>query len=457
MSPNAFARFWRTDLTRECFLLYVPRDDLQSLRFSCKVIADNIAPTLFKRLEIHFTTNTFSRRARMCALDRIGHHVQHLTFIMPHHNDTFLPPILHPGTLEEVTFIYQPRLNNSRPHSSSSSSSSSTASRYGSWEINDLLVKQYPPLFHAATNVDAFSRAIGAMPNLRHLHISCAGQHAGQRYRRDIVDYALISLKLAVEAANPTQLDTLTLAPIHPSAIFYLRPQISIGSLPSSTRVWKRVKSLHVEMESFGYGHDQHSDHLKILHSYLHVFQSLERLHFDWIGDKGPCPLSLHTEPCISRPTSLDCSKACPVFSTKSPCRPLKFRHLKSLRLRNASLDADQASAFIMTHRKVLHEFQFDGCHLRSGTWDDALAPLTRIVGNDSWKQKQEEMMDVPIMLSPVEEKSEIECVQDHLWDDVLRRGKGLQALRKVSLRTKDLLLPEQVRRLLRTARVGWH
>ncbi|ETI19745.1 hypothetical protein G647_08758 [Cladophialophora carrionii CBS 160.54] len=455
MSSTTFVKFWRTDLTRDCFLSYVAQDDLRSLRLACKVFADDIAPALFKNLKIRFSANTFSRRARRCALDRIGPHVRHLSFIMPHSTETFLPPLLIPGTLDEVTFLYEPRVDNSRPHSSSSSSSSSSTSKYGSWEMNDLLVKQYPPLFHAATNVDAFFQAISAMPGLRHLHVSCPGQLAGQRYRKDVVDYALISLRLAIEAANPSQLETLTLAPIHPSAIFYLRPQLSIGSLPSSARVWRRIKSLNIEMDSFRYGRDQPSDHLKILHSYLQTLQSLENLTFQWLGEKGPCPLSLHTEPCTSRPTSLDCSQACPDSSAKSPCRPLKFPRLKAMHLSNATFDADQASAFIMSHRKVLHEFQFDRCRLRSGTWDDALAPLTRIVGDNGWKQKQEEVMDVPIMLSPTDEKSELECVHEHLWDDVFRKSKGLQALRKMSLKTKGLL-PEQVRRLLRNARVAW-
>ncbi|KAH0837540.1 hypothetical protein AYO21_05028 [Fonsecaea monophora] len=456
MSSTAFAAFWRTDLVRECFLSHVHKDDLPSLRLVSKSLAGDVAPTLFKNLEIRFSTNILSRRSRMSALKRIGIHVQRLSFIMPHHSDTFLPPLLVPGTLEEVTFMYEPRINTSRPNSSSScSSSSSSASKYGSWEMNDLLVKQYPPLFHAATNVDSFFHAVSSMPRLQHLHVSCPSQPAGQRYRKDIVDYALISLRVAVEAAKLSQLESLTLAPIHPAAVFYLRPQLSIGSSPASSRVWKGIKSLVIEMDSFEYGRNQPSDHLKILHSYLQTFQALEHFEFQWLGSKGPCPLALHTEPCTSRPTSLDCSKACPDASARSPCRPLKFRHLKSMRLINASLDAAQASGFIMSHRKVLHEFQFDRCHLRSGTWDDALAPLTRIVGNDSWKQKQEEVMDVPIMLSPVNEKTEMECVQEHLWDDVLRKSKGFQTLRKVSLKSKELL-PE-VRRLLRNARLAWH
>jgi hypothetical protein len=126
------------------------------------------------------------------------------------------------------------------------------------------------------------------------------------------------------------------------------------------------------------------------------------------------------------------------------------------MHLRNASLDASQASGFVMSHRKVLHEFEFDQCHLRTGTWDDALAPLTQVVGKDYGKKKQEEVMDVPIMLSPVDEKAEMDCVREQLWNDLPRRNRGLKVLRRVSLRTKDML-PEQVKRLLRTARVAWH
>lgn len=436
---------------------FLPRDDLRSLRLVCNEFAADAAPLLFRRLDVHFTTNTFSRRSRMSALERVGHHVRTLSFVMPHHARTFLPPLLVLGTLDEVTFLYEPHINTSRPSSSgSSATSSSTSSNYGSPQMNDLLVKQYPPLFHAATDVDSFFRAFSVLPKLRHLQISCPGQPPGQRYRRDIVDYALISLRLAIETANPPHLETLTLAPIHPAAVLHLRPHLALGSTPASSRLWSRIKKLDIEMDSFEYGRDQPSDHLKILHSYLQTLQSLEDLRFRWIGNKGPCPLALHIEPCTSRATPLFGSNACPNSSTKSPFRPLKFRHLKTMFLSNASLDASQASGFIMSHRKVLHEFQFDSCHLRSGTWDDALAPLTRIIGNDSWKGVEEEVMDVPLVLSPIEEKTEMECVAEPLWNDVLRKNRGFEALRKVGLRTRGMV-PEQVRRLLRTARVAWH
>jgi hypothetical protein len=124
------------------------------------------------------------------------------------------------------------------------------------------------------------------------------------------------------------------------------------------------------------------------------------------------------------------------------------------MRIRNATFDASQASGFIMSHRKVLREFQFDKCHLRSGTWDDALAPLTKISGSEAWK-KPEEVMDIPIMLNQVTGRSKMECVQGPMWDDVCRNNRGMQVLRRFGLRTKEFV-PEHVKRLLRTARAPW-
>ena len=113
-----------------------------------------------------------------------------------------------------------------------------------------------------------------------------------------------------------------------------------------------------------------------------------------------------------------------------------------------------------MLHRKVLQEFDFDHCTLRTGTWDEALAPLSRITGNDEWKKDQstppEEYMDVPLVLSPVEEKCEVECIVTKLWEDeYLERNRGLRTLRLLGMKTRHAL-PLQVKRLLSRARLGW-
>ena len=453
MTSDAFLKFWRNDLTRYNYLSYVVQEDQKSLRLVGSELAADIAPLLFSTINLHFTANSFARQARQLALERIGYHVKTFVFIMPHSPETFLPPLIAPDTLEEINVLYEPKLFNSRPSSASSSSSSS---KYGSWEINDLLIKHYPPLFHAATNVPALARAMVAMPNLRELHISCPSQGQGQRYRRDVVDYALISLRIAVEQANPPMLQTLALKHIHPAAAFYLRPQVSYGASPASTRVWRRIKNLDVAMESFPFGRDSPSDHLKGLHTYLQSFTSLEHLSFRWLGDKGPSPLSLDAEPCTSRPASLDCAKACPKSCALPSCKPIKFQRLQSMQLEHATLDASQAAAFINLHRKVLHEFQFDDCHLRSGTWDDALAPLSHIAGNDKWKSKQEEVMDVPLVLVSVQERGSVDCVRSRLWEDPALKRKGYEALKKMSLKTKGMV-PSHVKRFFRSSRVGWY
>jgi hypothetical protein len=455
MESPVFSKFWSTDLTRECLLSFVPQDDLKQLRLVCRSFANNVASELFRDLVVHFGTNTFSRRARLTALESIGHHVRTMTFDMPHTPSTFLPPLIAPDTLEELTFIYEPHTKVSRP-SSAASASSASSSKYGSWDIDDLLIKHYPPIFHAATNIQAFARAVRALPYIRQLNISCPGQEPGQRYRRDAVDYALVSLRVAIEQVNPSRLERLALNPIHPGAIFSLRPQASYGSSPASTRIWKRIKCLEISMASFSFGRDSPADHLKALHTYLQSFNSLEHFAFTWIGDRGPCPLSLDAEPCTSRPSSLDVANACPKSCILPSCKPIRFRRLKTMRLRNAIFDASQAETFVVLHRKILHEFSFDECSLRSGTWEEVLSPLSHVHGRYKERPRvQEEVMDVPLLLSPVDTNVEAECVQSKLWEDISVQNTGMQTLRSIGSRTKALV-PGHVKRLLRAARLAW-
>ena len=453
MPSAAFLKFWRTDLTRENLLSHTSKEDSASLRLVCHDFSVKVAPQLFSDIHIPFNANTFTRLARTAALDRIGYYVKTCTFHMPHTPDTFLPPLLDPITGQEQSFLYEPSLTKSRPPSSSSNAS---GPKYGSWEMNDLLVKQYPPIFHAATNIPSFIRAFNAMPFLRHLRISCPGQPSGQLYRRDAVDYALISLRIALERAVVPELDTLSLQPIHPGAVLYLRPQLSIGSTPASIRRWRAIKNLHIEMDGFAFGPSHANDHLKLLHSYLRSFPSLHRLTFRWLGTKGPSPISLATEPCIAAPSALHRSSACSVSSAKPPFQPLRLRRLEHLVIENAIVDASQISTFIMSHRKVLHEFKFEDCQLRSGDWDAALAPLSKIVGHDRWKQKQEEVMDVPIVLkqTPVVE----ECIPGGLWDDTRKHSRGFNALKRASARTRGMLGAgeEGLKKLLRASTLAW-
>ena len=443
MPSAAFVKFWRTDLTRECFLAYVPQDDLLALRLAGRDTAGPVAQYLFADIKVNFNTNCFSRNARLRALESIGHHVRTFTFNMPHTSDTFLPPLIDPISGIEQKFFYKPDLENSRP---SSSSSRLSAPKYGSWDMNDLLIKQYPLLFHAATNIPSFMRAIAAMPSLRHLRISCPGQDSNHRYRKSIVDYALISVRIALEHVCPKELQSLSLQDIHPSTLQNLRPAMSIGSNPSSTKIWRRITALTIEMEAWPVSSEDKTDHLKILHSYLQAFPSLSSLNFAWLGEtKGPLPLALDLEPCITHPAPVPDDSQCPPTKTsrlgtssdgKPALRPLRLKSLLSTRITNATLDAAQAADFPLRHRRHLREFDYSNCTLRSGTWDDALEPLvTRCRGSRRRvKTKTNEVMEVPIVFSGSEEdigsrthassgtsrpsaSDDSECVREHLWE----------------------------------------
>ncbi|EER43986.1 conserved hypothetical protein [Histoplasma capsulatum H143] len=73
MSPAAaFFQFWWTDLTRDAFLASLPKEDLLSMRLVCHDFAYRTAPVLFKEVDVEFRNGTFTRPARMAALERIG-------------------------------------------------------------------------------------------------------------------------------------------------------------------------------------------------------------------------------------------------------------------------------------------------------------------------------------------------------------------------------------------------
>ncbi|QSS63271.1 hypothetical protein I7I51_00328 [Histoplasma capsulatum] len=437
MSPAAaFFQFWWTDLTRDAFLASLPKEDLLSMRLVCHDFAYRTSPVLFKEVDVEFRNGTFTRPARMAALERIGKYIKTLNFKMPHSPETFLPPLLDPVTGEEQTFVYEPQVYASCPAASRLS-----YPRYGTWEMTELLTKQYPPLFHAVTNVPSFIRAFSAMTSLRHLRVSCDGQAAGHRYRRSVVDYALISLRIAIEQAPIKSLDTLSLLPIHPGALLYLRPNMGFGASPAARKRWAQIRNLSIEMDSFPYDIDSTTtpatsttpystpsssrsrsrsrsssngssssssssnnnntiikkkktrrnpnppkDHLKLLHSYLQAFPTVTHFTFRWRGTQGPSPLSLSTEPCLQPTPTEPASILCPKRSA-APLQPLKFPHLRYAEIENALLDAAQVSAFILEHRRSLAEFYFENTTLRNGgTWDEALAPLTAISGSERWK-----------------------------------------------------------------------
>lgn len=452
MSSSAFIPFWLCDRTRDTFLSYVPKDDLVSLRLACYDFSVCAAPHLFRELAITFREKIFTKPVRMAALGRIGQHVQTLKFTIPHSGKTFLPPLVDTSGIE-VAFIYEPYIG-----SAESPVVRQSVPTYGSWEMNDLLVKQYPPLFHDAAKVSAFIQAFSAMPNLRHLEVSCPGQPSEERQRRSVVDYALISLRIAVERSNLSRLDTLSLSPVHPGAVQYLNPSLGYGVNPRSTKRWRQIRHLNIHMDTIESGSPV--DHLKSLHSYLQNFAPfLTEFNFRWQGlseNKGPCPVSLATESCIQETSrNHECYKRCEL---PLPC--LRFGKLRDIEIMNIFPDSPQIKGFIRKNRRTLESLKLNGVKFRLGDWDDALSPLTEISGSEKWKETAEEVMDVPLMLSPAifEQERRIRAGKDQVKIRT-SSSKPLQgALHRASEKGKELLCgtEEHMRRLLSGSILSW-
>ncbi|KAF1966670.1 hypothetical protein BU23DRAFT_544156 [Bimuria novae-zelandiae CBS 107.79] len=400
-TSSAFLRFWLNDTCRDNLFAHLEPEDLPNFRLVCHDFATRAAPVQFESITTTFKPSTFSKPARVEALSRIGRHVKTFTFHMPHTPETLLPPIIDIETGEEKQFIYEPQLQTPQ-----NALGREKTPKYGTIEMTNLLIQQYPPLFHAATNVPAFVAAFSELVNLSHLKISCPGYDDAPCHRRSVVDYALISLRIAVERAPLYSLTSLSLHPIHPGGLLYLHPMSGHGSTPSSAKRWTQIRSLSICMESLSTSSlpkhkSQSVEHLRILHAYLRTLsRGLTRLFFHWKGARGPSPLSLHKEPCML-PVETDYMHPSQRGEVRGP-RPLRFARLRHMELENALMDSVQIADFIHKHRRTLVEFNFEDVKLRQGNWDEALAPLTLISGSERWKRNAEEVMDVPIVLSPV-------------------------------------------------------
>jgi hypothetical protein len=68
----------------------------------------------------------------------------------------------------------------------------------------------------------------------------------------------------------------------------------------------------------------------------------------------------------------------------------MSFPNLRYMQVRNATMSSEQVADFVFEHRHTVREFDFENVFLiGGGTWEDALAPLTRISGNDEWLSQQ--------------------------------------------------------------------
>lgn len=389
-------RICRDEKIRRRIISHLSTHDLCSLRQTSCAFSNMVTKVLFAKVRLTFSPSSLSRQCRIEALGRIGHHIEHFTFSMHHSDATFLPPLLNPRTGQEINFLYTPH---------TSLESEKERPKYGTNELGDTLMAQYPAIFHAATNVPAFIRALACLVNVEHISISCPDQEPVERYRRSAVDYALISLRIAIERAELPKLIKLSLA-CHPAALLYLHPTPNFGASPSALRRWRQIKNLKLSIDSWPFDNAP-TDHLKLLANYLRVFAAtVEKLTFHWYGQRGPCPLTMPVS--ASRPSSpnysANSSPTSPnnsqklfaeITSPMSPlpltpaADPLHFERLRRVQARNTHVTADQVSSFITRHAGTIKGMDFDNVVLTTGTWDSALLPLGRLSSKEAiWEAR---------------------------------------------------------------------
>ncbi|KAI5462411.1 hypothetical protein BGZ63DRAFT_403641 [Mariannaea sp. PMI_226] len=374
-TERLFVTLLRSDHIKDALLPLLDTEDICAIRQSSSACCNLLTKRLFTRIHVSFSSSTFTRPARVAALARIGHHVEHLSFYLPHSEATFLPPLIHPLTGNEIAFLYTPH---------TSMGSVLCRPKYANSELGEILTQQYPPLFHAATNVPSFINAMKNLPNMRHLTIRCPGQDPRERYRRNVVDYALISLRISLERAPLTKLHKLTLSNLHPSAFNYLRHLPGFGCVPSANRRWKQIRKLSISVDAWDfYGPSPGLDHLKIIDDYIRTFApNLEKFSFTWLGRKGPCPIALSGDPLFAPPRASkklfhEVTSLMSPLPTRPTREPIHFPKLRCLQIRNSTMYAPQLSRLINSHRDTVRQFDFTSvCLSKRDNWDEALAPL---------------------------------------------------------------------------------
>ena len=425
---SIFLKFWLEDKCRETFLSCVSKRDLASLRLACHDFSVRAAPALFNDLKITFKTSTFIRPARLAALDRLGFYVKTLRFNFPHSAETFLPPLVDPESGAELSFTYTPLTE------------PPTAQRpkYGDIGTTEILTRQWPTLFHAATNVPAFIRAFSAFVNLSHLKISCPGYDQNQRFRRNIVDFALISLRIAVERNSLNALESLTLSPIHPGGILYLSPILGLGATPRSASRWSRIQRLTIRATNLPTtNRDGEPDYLQLLQTYIRNFQSnLMAFKFRWDQEKGPAPFeqlstAVNVHGTQSPHVNANRPGTASLHNCKAP-RSLRFPKLQYAEFENVKATSAEVNSFVEVHKRTIRELNFEDVELTGGTWDSALAPLTK----RRRTRASEDVADIPIMLSPTTAfPLPMECVE--VAQQETNGRKSLRMSRWLSTRSK--------------------
>jgi hypothetical protein len=301
--------------------------------------------------------------------------------------DTRLPPLIDPYSGEQKEFVW-------KPSSAQSDVGGSTKQpRYGYTEIAELLIRQYPPLFHAATNVQSFISTMSCLTNLQHLRVSCIGEGESMPRRAqgtDIMEVALTSLLHAVEQARLKHLHTVTLSNIWHTDIAALS-SLTRSANPSSVKRWSNVRILNISM-SLGTNSTVKNDQLSLLREHIRSYKGLRRLSFQWIGARGPSPLP---------DLVLEHTNTHPAFrGASTPSSIALFPHLKYFTLSNVVISAPQLQRLMQTHKTTLQDVDLENVVLKDGNWHDTLTHLNGVDIRSMSPCTMEEGY-VPIMLAP--------------------------------------------------------
>ncbi|KAI7259187.1 hypothetical protein KC343_g2823 [Hortaea werneckii] len=353
---STFLRFWLDDTCRGTFLSFLPKEDLKAFRLTCHGISTRAAPALFRDLHITFRTNTFTKPAKMAALECIGHYVRKLSFEFPQTAESTLPPLVDPTSGTEMAFTYIPRVERSNTKNP----------KYGDLATTEALKRQYPALFHASTNASVFVRALSALPNLEHLAINCPGYGSRTKGARNTVEFALMSLRFAVERINCRALRGLSLSSMEPSALQYLMPHAGYGTNPASTRIWSRIQHLTLRLMTKGDRKEQ-----VMLYRYLRGFQEgLNTLIIRWEDHRGPFPLTGLPHTAVTKAKADRIS-----YRDQTAVHPsVRFTRLKQLSVYNAQASAAEINALIRSNSASLQEVELQDVELTQGEWQDVFA-----------------------------------------------------------------------------------
>jgi hypothetical protein len=187
-----------------------------------------------------------------------------------------LPPLIDPYSGEQKEFVWEPSSAKNRDVGRSIKQP-----RYGDTKIAELLIRQYPRLFHAATNVQSFISTMSCLTNLQHLRVHCLGEGEPMQRRAqgtDIMEIAVTSLLYAVEQARFKHLDTVTLSNIWHTDIAALS-SLAMSANPSFAKRWSTVRVLNMSM-SLGTNSTVKIDQLKLLREYIRSYKGVRRLSF---------------------------------------------------------------------------------------------------------------------------------------------------------------------------------